>query len=508
MRNRFISIILILFLLALSGFNCSQSPVGEQSITILHTNDIHGSFLPVKATWTRKKPEPLIGGFLALKSHVENFRKSENNTLLLDAGDIMTGNLICNMEYEGVKGGALVHFMNEIGYEGMTIGNHEFDLGAANVRGLMGLAKFPVYSANLYTNQDHLFTDAGYHIYKKNGLRIGVIGIITEHLFDVLNADKRKGLDVRENAPIVEKIASEIDDKTDLIVVLSHCGVDEDKKLAEQLSRKVDVIVGGHSHTRLKEPLKVNGILIVQAGAKATNLGHLQLTVAGDTVKSYAGELVDLWADSITQYPEMAKEITKYQTAIDAQFGKVIGELKTEWKRAHSQESNIGDFLADCIRDYTGCEIGTVNSGGIRKDMDPGEITIRDIMEILPFENYVVKFNATGADIQKFVETNARKSAFNSGGILQISGISYRYKKSGDNLKVPGITINGKPLDPNKTYSVASMDFVAIANGEKYFGFKPENVIETGSLFTDVVIEIVKKIKIIEAPIAGRIKEL
>jgi 2',3'-cyclic-nucleotide 2'-phosphodiesterase (5'-nucleotidase family) len=493
----------VLFIL-LVGCNRARGP---KEITILHTNDTHGAFLPDRATWIKTTPPPQVGGFLALNSHIQTLRAANKNTLLLDAGDLMTGNMLCNIEFKGAKGGALVHFMNKMGYEGMTIGNHEFDLSQQNLKNLIKLAEFPVISANLFQTNGELFAPAAWHIYRKDDLRVGVIGVITEELFSVLNADRREGLEVKSSATTVEKIIDQIDSKTDLIIVLSHSGFKEDSVLATKLSRRVDVIVGGHSHTRLKKPVKVNGILIVQAGAKATNLGELNLTVAGDTVQNYAGQLIDVWVEGITKDPELEQEIDFYRQQIDDQFGRVIGRLESNWVRDNHTASNIGNFLADCMREGARTDFGCINSGGIRKNMEPGEITVRDIKEILPFENYVCTFSVTGAELLKIMEKNAEKIAHELGGILQVGGISYRWKGSKNSpITILDAKINGQPVDPTARYTGATMDFVVISNAQEYFGFVPAEVKQTPVLFSDMVIELVTAKKVIVSEIDGRIQ--
>lgn len=502
-RSIFVLVLLVSLLLAI---HCSEPP-RSGSITILHTNDIHGAFLPSPATWIKTTPKPEIGGFLALNHYIQQIQSQIPNTLLLDAGDFMTGNLICNIDYQGAKGGALVHFLNQVGCEGLTLGNHEFDISHENIQNLIKIAQFPVYSANLYQD-GKLFIPNAYHIYQKGNLRIGVIGIITEQLFDVLNAKQRIGLEVKKNAEVVESIAREIDDQTDLIIVLSHCGFREDKELAKKLSRRIDVIVGGHSHTRLKQPKRVNGILIVQAGAKARNLGQLDITVAGDTVQSYAGKLISLWVEGITKEPALEQEINKFKELIDAQYGQVIAQLKTDWRRARHAESSVGNFLADCMREYTETDVAFINSGGIRKNMASGAITIRDIMEMLPFENYIYTFEATGSELIETMKINARKMLNKKGGILQASGLSFQWKRNANgSIAILNPKINGEKLEHDKKYSGATVDFVVVSNNEKYMGFKPEVLRETGHLFTDVAIEVIKQKKIIDSSVEGRMKQ-
>ena len=452
MRRRFSLLVLIISLTVL--FNCKTAGTsGSGNITILHTNDIHGNFLPQPATWMKTDPKPMIGGFAALEYYISQIREEVPEVLLLDAGDLMTGNLLCDIEYQGAKGGALFHFMNELGYDVMATGNHEFDNSQANLRQLMKIADFPIVTCNLWDEAGNYFTQTGYVILERAGLRIGVIGAITKGLFGVLNYDRRAGLKIAPATEYVEKIAAKIDDKTDLIVLLSHCGIQEDVEMAKQLSRRVDLIIGGHSHTRITPPEVVNGILIVQAGSKARNLGRLDLTVAGDTIQAFQGKLINLWTDGISPNPSLAAEIEFYKKTINDKYGEKIGELKSDWIRNGHGEANIGNYLADCLREYCGADVGLINSGGIRKNMAAGPITLRDIKEILPFENYLVTLEVNGDQLLTMMTANARRQARDRGGILQVSGIAYQWQLSrDDHVSLRRATVNGQPVERGKIY--------------------------------------------------------
>ncbi|MCI0514518.1 bifunctional metallophosphatase/5'-nucleotidase [candidate division KSB1 bacterium] len=506
-RKFIIGVIILLVLIALWFLVVRRA--FEKQITILHTNDIHGAFLPSEANWVETTPPPLIGGFSALNSYIRQWRAQRANSLLLDAGDFMTGNLICNIEYSGAKGGALVHFMNQMGFEGMSLGNHEFDNSQENLKRLIQLAKFPIFCANLYTTDSSLFAPAAYHIYQKRGLRVGVIGVITSELFEVLNLDRRTGLVLKPAVPIIEKVAAEIDPRTDLIVVLSHCGFDVDSVMATQLSRRIDVIVGGHSHTRLEQPRRINDILVVQAGSNCRNLGVLDLTVAGDTVKTYQGQLIPLWADGILSEPNLAGEIEHYKQMIDEQYGMVLGSLAEDWQRSSNSESNIGNFLADCMREYTKADFSFINSGGIRKNLQKGKITRRDVMEILPFENYVYTFQVTGQELLQIMELNAQKAANDAGGLLQIAGMSYRWRKqpNGKALLVNPL-IQQRKINPTANYTGATVDFVVLANSNLYFGFEPRALKSTGQLFADIAIQMISQKQTIHSTIEGRMRAI
>lgn len=477
----------------------------SNKITILHTNDIHGNFLPrtIKAK-NEGQTDRDLGGFLALYDYVTKIRKQQENVLLLDAGDFMTGNPICDIEVKGAKGGGMMEFFNLLKYDGQTCGNHEFDVSLDNIRKLIEIANHPVYSANLFTTDGSLFTNEPYHIYKKGDLSVGIIGAIVDDLPVYINAPQRDQVKLKPAVQVIDSLAKIIDAETDLIVVLSHCGLEEDEKIAAGLGQEVDAIIGGHSHTRMKEAKNINGILIVQAGSHLANVGQLELTVEDDRISSHSYKLVPLWNEDITPEPELAGKVKFYDEQIKKEYGRVIGTLETSWRRAHFSESNIGNFMADLIRDYGQADIGGINSGGIRANLNAGPIKKLDIKNILPFNNTVTVVPATGKDVLDFVKLNAGAAAYERHGILQISGLNYEFTKAGENeVKILNVTINGEPLDLEKTYKFATVDFVA-ANAEKYLGFEPK---ETNNLLmplSDLAMQVIEKKGNVKSKIEGR----
>lgn len=503
-------ILLVLLVLVLLACNSSRTRVvyepKSEAITILHTNDMHANFLP---SVVRAEGSPIankkIGGFVALDSYVRQIRSTETNVLLLDAGDFMTGNPICDMEVDGAYGGALVKFMNHIGYDGLTLGNHEFDTSVHNVRQLIALAQFPVFSSNLFSADGKLFTAEPYQIYSKGDLTIGVIGAIVPNLPGYLNRPQRDAIYDKPAGPIIDSLAKIIDPITDLIIVLSHQGLEVDRQLAQELGRQVDVIIGGHSHSRLEVPERINGKIIVQSGSLCRNLGRLQLTVAADTVQRYEYELIPLWNEGIAPDSSLARQVNYYEQLINDEYGRVIGELKTPWFRTRSSESNLGNFIADCIREFSEVDFALINSGGIRQDLPAGPIKKLDIKNILPFNNQITKFSVSGAELLKLIEHNALAQRSGTEGILQISGLKYEWQTTADNaITILKAQIGNEPIDLQKTYTGATVDFV-VGNADKYFGFAPHDVTNLMMPLTDVVMKAVEKKQVIASAIEGRI---
>jgi 5'-nucleotidase/UDP-sugar diphosphatase len=504
---RKIKIIFVLFILGCASTKVTVPPVTKsESVTILHTNDIHGAFLPtiVKAKQSEEKDRE-IGGVVALYYLVHKIRNETTSTLLLDAGDFMTGNPICDMEYKEAIGGPMVKFFNYIGYEGLTPGNHEFDISVANAKKLFQLCEFPVFSANLFNIDGTLLTAEPYQIYSKGDLVIGVIGTIVEDLPDYLNSSQKDEIFAKPAALIIDSLAKIIDPLTDLIMVISHSGLESDKELAQKLGSQVDVIISAHSHDRLDQPVQVNRKLIVQTGSKLRYLGRLDLTVAADSVNNFKYQLIPLWNDEIEPDTVLLKDVKKYQQLIDEEYGRIIGELKTPWERASNAESNIGDYITDCIRDYSESDFGLINSGGIRQNLPEGPIKKLDIKNILPFNNSITIFRVSGKQVLELIRNNASAAAMKSNGILQVSGLSYEWKADSDgSIEILKAMINNKPIDPEKIYQGATVDFV-ISNTGNYLGFTPTEVTDLMMPITDVVMKAIEEQKVIDSKVEGRI---
>ena len=213
---------------------CSTSHDGQ--MTIIHTNDMHSQYVPMKATWVKKNPKPGIGGMVALQYYIAQQRNKYPQSLLLDAGDVLTGTPISKIKVHDVYCGGFVDMINLIGYKAFTIGNHEFDEGQENLKKLIQLFNCDVLSANLFTD-GHLFADKAYAIYKVGNLRVGVIGLILKDLAGVTAKKNLLGITFADPATTAQKYIDEIDAKTDLIILLTHEGVEKDKELAGKIHK-------------------------------------------------------------------------------------------------------------------------------------------------------------------------------------------------------------------------------------------------------------------------------
>lgn len=459
--------------LLLSCLLLTYSVMAQPSpLTILHTNDLHSQFTPTEATWFRQNPKPQIGGMEALAATIQKNRDS--NTLLLDAGDILTGTLISRMEYKGVEGGAFVEMMNFLDYDASVIGNHDFDNGRKTLEKLRALAEFDFLSSNLFL-ADSLFAPPPYQIYHRGGLNIGVIGLT---IFPILGLVPSTSLDSVRSAPlapIAQKWIDVIDPETDLIILLTHQGFDADSLLATQV-RNADIIVGGHSHTRLDQPVEVNKMIIVQAGSRSRYLGKLKIMVDSDSIASYQGQLIPVWADSMTHESQIGQMVQNFSRQIDIAFGDTLTVFEHEYSTYGSDgtASPIGNLVTSAMLSEFGTDLAIMNTGGIRKALNAGPVTQKDIYECLPFINYMVEFECTGEQIATLINTFELARQTNDHESIQFSGLTYQSQPNDENgFSVSDIKVNGNTLDLAKSYKGVSIDYVVIENAKRYLGFEP-----------------------------------
>lgn len=480
---------------------------GPYNLTIFHTNDMHGHFLPRPAPW--RQDGRMVGGIIALAWHLQDQRRTAAADVLVDAGDFMTGNPVCTLTEDGVPGAAMARMMTMLGYDAGAIGNHEFDVGAPALAKLVPRFGFPLLAMDILAPDGRPAFGDEPVILERGGVRVGIMGVSCADMEDLVTGARMGGLVMAEQAELVRTRTAALDEATDLIVLLSHDGVEEDKELAAALQGSgVDVIVGGHSHTRLNEPLLVAGILIVQAGSQMTELGRLDLQVRDDAVAAYRGELVSLWSDGTSAAPELTRTVQAYEETVQQTFGRRIGTLAVDLRKGEG-ETPLGNWLADVLRRRAQTQVALINTGGIRKELRAGPLTALDIHEILPFANSLVTVELTDRQLAAVVQCNADAAVGGGHGILQVSGLTYAYSPApdGKTALVQDIRVAAEPLQAGGVYSVALPDYVA-SMAHVYLNIAVPPLTDLGVTLADVVIADVERMGTVSAAVEGRILRL
>jgi len=492
--------LLFLVLSTSCAFSTEPSTIG---ITILHVNDTHGHILPyLKKSISGKIP---VGGAsqLAVMIHDERI-KNPDGTLLLSGGDMFQGTPVSNV----FRGKPVVEIMNHLIFDAMVIGNHEFDWKQDVLSTIIHSADFPVLSANVVDTKGHYIPAVQpYIILERKGLKIAVIGITTVETATTTKPVNVKGLTFLDPENILPPLLRKVRNHgADMVVVLSHSGLDADRKLAKKVDG-IDVIVGGHTHTAITDPIIVNKTIIVQAGCFGLYLGVLDLKIQRETkrivqwTRTHELKTVFSGPDNPAD-PDVTGIINKYNNQIKDVFTRVVGETMVDLVQNRTGESNEGNLLCDAMKQETGTAIAFFNSGGIKITIPRGKITMEKIYELLPYDNVLITMDLTGQQIQELLEHGATMP---HGGILQASGISVTYDlKKPVGKRVVTVCVGDSPLNLRNVYTVTTNDFLA-AGGDGYTTFKEGKKIRYGDNLRDVFVEYIKKHSPVDPKIEGRI---
>jgi len=453
-------------------------------LRILHTNDTHGAYLPQKA-----KSGEFIGGYAALEYYLNAAR-----SIYLDAGDQQTGSIFASMPYEGTSGGAVIKTFNYLKPDAATFGNHEFDQSFEHTNKLIKLANYPFVSTNLQTKDGKPFGNIPYKIINLDSLKVGIMGLTLVELPEKVKQSSIAALNILPYKQAIDKYIDALDKQTDLIILLTHLGYEADSLLATTLDNRVDLIVGGHSHVSIDEPWLVNGIYIASAGSHVTLLGELDIDVVSDRIRSIKYKQIPLWVPSEIPTTELNNFVSTLAKGIEAQMGKPIATIPQEWKPDKFKETAVSRWVAEALKTQYDKQykpdLAIINNGGIRKTLPAGDVTLRDMHELLPFSNYVVTFSCYGKDLLKMDALNKQNAIDKPYDIVQTTAKGWVSQPCpgghGHNKQV--YEVNGLALQPDKLYRVVSHDYI-VDQWDKYLGFQPLDLQETGDLIVDALVQ-------------------
>lgn len=499
---------LILFFIFSYSLIAANSSVKEK-LTIVYWNDFHAQNTPmqtVKKTADKLKDTVVeIGGAATLLGYINKIRTEHNSILVLNAGDDFQGTPISTI----TKGASQIELMNMIRPNAVKLGNHEFDYGLANLHAVIQKAKYPVICSNIVWSKTEKPFVQSCKIVTIKKLKIGIFGLMAPDLALLTMKKNIDGIKVTDIRKTTKKYIDSLHSlEADIIILLSHMGIELDTTLAKEFPA-IDIIVGGHSHTQLLYPIKKNNTIVVQAGSRGAFLGKLDIDidVQGDSILNFSGKLIETLSQNIHPDSNIAQKVAAMEIEVNAALGEVIGTLETNWeRRAGKNESNIGNWEADVIRKVCRTDIAFINAGGIRKDLRAGPITLRDIWEINPFGNTLQTFSVHGDTLKKMMlwQANIPPREF-----LIPSGISYFYnsESNGEEQNII-MKMNEKDIDVNAVYSISTNNYVA-SHLYDFFGVQDENITiaETGIIDRDAFIEEIRSQKNISSRIEGRVRD-
>ena len=419
--------------------------------------------------------------------------------LLLDAGDFFQGRPVGTVS----KGRAVIEYMNAIGYDAMTIGNHEFDIMDDDLIETLELANFPILSCNIIDRRtgDLPWYVVPYRIINRLGLRIGIIGFTTTDTEKMSFPDHIKNIDFVDEKVAVTKYVDIVrnQEMADIVIVLGHAGLPYDIEEtyltrydaqgnplqaeryaawgwdAQEIAREVpgiDLFIGGHMHRGIPKPWidPYTHTMVIQGYAYGSNLGWMTLTVDPETksISGYElpalreGLMVTLFEDQFIPDPEISATIEAEVAKAEEGMDEIIGIAGVHLSRTNvDAQSLMGNTITDAMRHEVNADFAFLNLGGVRADIKNGPVTYRDIFQVMPFDNMVVSFRCTGEFLRRIIETRVEGGRHG----LVVSGANVIYSKKRPNFdRVTSLRIGGEPWDKDKIYTCTTTDFLMQGN--------------------------------------------
>lgn len=357
-----------------------------------------------------------------------------------------------------------IGIMNLLGSDVVTIGNHEVDYGLAHLLFLEKCADFPIINANFHIKNNRKRMFQPYHIAHIDGMKILFIGIITDDVLSQTKADDTIGafVDIGEAAEEIGNICNAYNAiDIDFTVLLTHIGFEEDKKLAAMLDPAwgVDVIVGGHSHTFITEPAKVNDIYIVQAGTGTDQIGRFDIMIDTDlnAIDSFTWEAIPINASTCPRDPEMEDYLLHYKNQTDKKYERIVTRFAYELTHpARNRETSLGNLIADILKDSFGVDIMFMGSGAIRNEKLGPVVRYADLCECLAYDDAIYMLTVTGSQLERMLSHVMRDEAFlgDHTEFYQFShGIRMVWSRSEHRFEK--LELDGKPLNFDGLYTVA-----------------------------------------------------
>ncbi|MCF6466161.1 5'-nucleotidase C-terminal domain-containing protein [Clostridium sp. Cult2] len=500
----FLSLALVLGMFLVPVKNVVFAEEGEVvKLTIVHTNDVH----------SRVKGDDDVIGYPRLATKVNELKAENPNVLVLDAGDTTHGLPIITVS----RGEAMIRLMNEVGYDAMTPGNHDFNYGYERLVELNEMAEFPILAANVIKEDGTRDLDE-YAIKEIDGLKIGIFGLATQESKYKSNPKNTEGVDivdpVAKAKEMVEKLKEE---EVNMIIALVHIGVDDESDpkstdIAEKVEG-IDLVIDGHSHTLFEEGKLIGDTLLVQTGNYLNNIGIVNVEFTdGEVTKKEATLFTREEAEDLEEEPNIKSIIEGLDEENKEVLSVVIGKTKVrldgDREIVRTQESNFGNLMTDAMLSITGADVAITNGGGIRAPIEVGEITKGNVLEAFPFGNYGVLMEIKGVDILNALEHGVTEYPESAGKFPQVAGMTYKIDPTGEaGNRVKDLKIKGEPIDLNKVYKLATNDFMAVG-GDGYVDLANGNIVAEFAAFDEMLAQYIEELGEVDISVEGRITEV
>ncbi|MCO5731936.1 5'-nucleotidase C-terminal domain-containing protein [Rhizobium sp. SSA_523] len=525
--------------LAASLFSLSAGvALADYRLNILHINDLHSRIEAINksdATCSQKEADAneCFGGIARVKSAIDAYRTANPsaNLLVLDAGDQFQGSLY----YSTFKSAPVADFMNGIGFDAMAIGNHEFDDGPEELDKFIAALKFPIISGNTIAKSGSLLDGKykGYVVKEMGGQKVGVVSVLATDSGET--SSPGPDISFEDEITYLKKAVGELQGQgVNKIIALTHVGYNKDKEIAAAVDG-IDVVVGGHSHTYLSStdpkssgpyPTMVKNpsgaeIPVVTAYAYSKYLGELTVTFDDSGVVKSAEGAPKLLDASVTPDEAYVAKVKELGAPLEELKKKVVGtsegDINGDRKACRAVECSMGNLVADAslarVKDQ-GITIAIVNGGGLRASIDQGDVTMGEVLTVLPFQNTIATFQIKGADLKAALENGVSQMEDGAGRFAQVGGMSYSFDRSKPvGSRVSNVMVKEGdgfvPLDLEKTYGVVTNNYVrGGGDGFKMFATNAVNAYDFGPNLEQAVADYISANSPYKPYTDGRIKDI
>lgn len=404
---------------------------GDAEIVLLSVNDMHAS----------------IDQFPKFAAMVDSLRSLYPDMLLFSAGDNRTGNPV-NDQYDPVNF-PMIELMNRTGFDLCAVGNHEWDANITALQDDIERANFPFLCANVFIPDTVNLDIKPFVTMERSGVKMAVVGMIEIRHDGIPGAhpDNLKKVSFKRAQSVLPDYKY-LRNQNDVVLLLSHCGLEDDVELA-QANPWLDAIIGGHTHTLIEHPTETNGVLITQSGSHLKYATLVKLVVKDHKVVGKEATVLNV-NKMRSEKPEVKKLLNEFNDA--PALNEAIAVAKTRFENPEE----LGCLITDALCEMTGADFAFQNTGGVRVNhLKKGPITVKDVYSIDPFNNEVIVYQMTGAQVKKFILNTYRK---NGGYPSYVSGMTYRVSDDGRSV---WIDTEGAAFSTSKTYTVAMNSYMA-----------------------------------------------
>jgi len=445
----------------------------KTSLTILHTNDMHGRYLPISITkgnatsqtgdpgrtWDEFEREGSAGGFAALATAVRLIRweRGEENVLLVDGGDTFSDDLLGNL----TRGEAVIRLMNSLGYQLMALGNHDYDYGSERTRELDQIANFPMRAANVVeVKTGRPFLGDPTMVFEAAGIRVGFLTLTYHNTGHTGNPKNYAGLEFKDGIDTVRQYLPGLRERADLVVVLSHLGSAMDRVLAREVP-ELDIIIGAHSHDRIANE-RIGEITLVQAVSDNSVMGEIVVSLDGAQITNIKSRLHTLWLEEFPEDQEIARQVQALRAPYKSTLEEVIAMAAAPIGRNYRSESPFDKLVGEIICAETGAEIAFMPGVGYGVTLQPGAITREALYTLIPHPAKLVTMQLTGEHILEILEQCATNQKPGDprlivGGLVQTAGLRWSVDFSQPpGSRVTAVQVRNEAIQKDKNYRIGT----------------------------------------------------